>query len=92
MVEIEEKEPLKRNNLNTKHLPPIFMLVAGFVSLIISIVSGYESKKLLIIVFISMLVFAIIGTIIKTIVDSFNMKFSYDDLLDNDDEGEVREK
>lgn len=90
MVEVEEVKSLKKNNLNTKSLPPIFMLVAGLISLIISWISDYSIQKLLIIVFVSMFIFAIIGTIVKVIVDNFNMKMSYDDFFD--DEGEVFEK
>lgn len=92
MVEIEETKVLKKNNLNTKSLPPIFMLVAGLISLIICWSSDYDIKKLLLIVFLSMLIFAIIGTVVKTVVDSFNMKLSYEDLLDDEEEGEIREK
>ena len=81
----------KRNNLNTKILPPLFMLVAGLISLIISIAMGYEMKKLLTILFVSMLIFTIIGTIVKVIVDSFDMHVDYDDYL-GEDLGDIKEK
>lgn len=90
MVELEEHKNLKKNNLNTKPLPPLFMLVSGLISFIISLINGYSTAKLLLVVFLSMLIFTILGTIIKSIVDSFNMKMTYDDIFD--DEGEIREK
>lgn len=91
MVEIEEHTNLKKNNLNTKFLPPIFMLVAGLVAFIVGIYLSYSITRFLATIFISMLVFAIIGTIVKTVVDSFNMKLSYEDFFEDED-GEIREK
>jgi hypothetical protein len=41
---------------------------------------------MLLVMFISMLVFAIIGTVIKSIVDRFNMRMDYDDLFDDDED------
>lgn len=92
MNEIEEVKIVKKNNLNTKSLPPIFMLVAGFISLVISLTLRYDMRTLLFIVFISMLIFAILGTVVKTVVDNFNMKNSYEDLLEEEDTGNIREK
>ena len=80
----------KKNNLNTKCLPPIFMLSAGLIAYIFCFIQHYEIKKFLIVMFVTMLSFAILGTIVKTIVDSFNMHIDYDDLLD--EEGEIYEK
>lgn len=90
MVELDNNQVQKKNNLNTKPLPPLFMLVAGLISFIISLVYEYDTYKMLLVVFLSMLIFTILGTIVKSIVDSFNMKMSYDDLFD--DEGEIIEK
>lgn len=86
----EEKVVRKKNNLNTKFLPPLFMLVAGLIAVIKSIMNGFNTREMLITVLISMVVFVILGTIVKSIVDSFNMSISYEDFLE--DEGEVREK
>lgn len=85
MVE-EEKVVLKKNNLNTKFLPPLFMLIAGLIAFIISLIMQYEIKKMLLVLFLSMLVFAIIGTIVKTIVDNFDMHISYDDIFADEEE------
>ena len=77
----------KKNNLNTKMIPPILMLIAGVISFVICLVFSYDIQSMLIVLFISMLVFAIIGTIVKSIVDKFNMKIDYDDLLEMEDAG-----
>ncbi len=79
----------RKNNLNTKFLPPVFMLLAGLIAYIFCLINHVELKRLLVILFVVMLVFAIIGTIIKTVVDSFNMHNSYEDFFD---EGEIYEK
>lgn len=92
-METEEKPvELKKNNLNTKCLPPIFMLFGGLVSFVICFFRHIAIDKLLLIVFLSLLIFAIIGTVIKTVVDQFDMDRDYDDLFEDDDEGEVVEK
>jgi len=82
----------KRNNLNTKNLPPLFTLIAGFIVMMICLAKKTEVLTMLILIFVSMLVFAIIGTVIKTIVDGFNMKLDYEDLLEEEDEGEIFRK
>ena len=74
----------KLNDLNTKVLPPLLMLIAGIISFVICLIFSHELKSMLLVMFISMLVFAIIGTVIKSIVDRFNMRMDYDDLFDDD--------
>lgn len=76
----------KKNDLNTKVLPPLLMLIAGIISFVICLIFSYELKSMLLVMFISMLVFAIIGTVIKSIVDRFNMRMDYDDLFDDDED------
>lgn len=80
-----EKTVSKKNNLNTKMLPPLLMLIAGLIAIIFCLAFRYDIKTTLTIVFFSMLVFAILGTIVKSIADQFNMKIDYDDLLEFDD-------
>ena len=85
--------PVKKNNLNTKSIPPLMMLVAGLISFIICYFQETEIHKFLLVVLLSMFVFAIIGTIVKTIVDNFNMNLNYEDLLDEDEyDGEIHQK
>ena len=76
----------KKNDLNTKVLPPLLMLIAGVISFVICLIFSYELKSMLLVMFISMLVFAIIGTVIKSIVDRFNMRMDYEDLFGDEDE------
>ena len=76
----------KKNDLNTKVLPPLLVLIAGIISFVICLIFSYELKSMLLVMFISMLVFAIIGTVIKSIVDRFNMRMDYDDLFDDDED------
>lgn len=80
----------KKNNLNTKNIPPLMMLSAGFIAIIICCVLGYEIKKMLTVVLLTLFIFAILGTVIKTIVDGFNMNMDYDSFLES--EGEVYRK
>ena len=88
--EIEEKVVLKKNNLNTRFIPALLMLLAGTIACIVCVIFKYETTKFLLVVFLSMLIFAIIGAVIKGIIDNFDMHISYSDILD--DEGEVVEK
>ena len=95
MESLDEKKvgPLKRNNLNTKNFPPLLMLLAGLITMVICLIKGTELRSMLVAMLIAMFIFAIVGTAIKVIADGFNMKRSYDDLLDEeDDEGEIFKK
>ena len=85
-----ESSKTKKNDLNTKCLPPLFMLSAGVIALFICFKMQYSMKSTLTALLITLFSFAVIGTIVKTIVDSFNMKNDYFDFLD--DEGAIREK
>lgn len=88
----EEKTKVNgvKNNLNTKGIPPITMLSAGLVAFIICWCKGYDLTSALLVIFITMFIFAIIGTVIKSIVDRFDMRINYEDLLEDD--GDVLEK
>lgn len=83
----------KKNKLHTKMIPPLMMLSAGAIAFFLSLSMGYENRKLLLIVLLTMFIFAVLGTIVKTIVDSFNMHQNYEDFLDaEEEEGEVIKK
>lgn len=88
---IDSKNIRHRNNLNTKFIPSILMLFAGLIAFIICWVKDYTFTEALLVIFITMLIFAIIGTVIKSIMDSFDMRVNYEDLFDDDD-GEIFEK
>lgn len=81
----------RKNNLNTKVLPPVFMLIGGLVAFIVCTVFEYETKTFLVVMFCSFFIFAVLGTIVKCIVDSFNMELDYEDVLAME-EGAVRDK
>lgn len=76
----------KKNKLNTKNLPPFFTLLGGLIAFVIAMIYDYSLNNLLLAVFLSMLVFSVIGLIIKIIVDNFKMNKSYDDLFDDQDD------
>lgn len=82
--------PQKKNTLKTKLLPSLFMLLGGSVALIIGLIRHFAMTQLLLVVFLSLLGFAILGTIIKSIVDKFNMSMSYVDYFE--DNGDLVEK
>ncbi|MDO5572775.1 MAG: hypothetical protein Q4G60_02210 [bacterium] len=74
--------------MNTKRVPSIIMLLAGAVTCIVTYLNGYEIKDTLIILIWVLIIFLIIGCVVKKILDSFHMP-------DEDavgDEGEVIEK
>ncbi len=74
--------------MNTKRVPSIIMLLAGAVTCIVTYLNGYEIKDTLMILIWVLIVFLIIGSVAKKILDSFHM--SDEDAVD--DEGEVIEK
>ncbi len=82
--------PQKRNNLKTKLLPSLFMLLGGAIALVIGLIRHFQMTQLLLVVFLALLFFAILGTVIKSIVDKFNMTMSYDAYFE--DNGDLVEK
>ena len=83
-------DPQKKNNLKTKLLPSLFMLLGGSVALIYGLMQGFAMTELLLAILISLFVFAIIGTVIKSIIDKFNMKMNYADYIE--EAGDLVEK
>ena len=81
---------LQRRKRRTRFIPPIMMLSAGAVASIMCLIEGYELLKSMIILFVTLLVFAILGTIVKAVVDSFRTVMDYSQFFDED--GEVVEK
>lgn len=74
--------------MNTKKIPAIVMLLAGAVSCIVTYINGYEFKDILFILLWVLIVFLIIGSVVKKILDSFQMP----DEETVDEDGEVIEK
>lgn len=81
---------VQQRKKKTKFIPPLMMLTAGLITSVICFVAGYELLKSMLILFFSMLIFAILGTIIKSIVDRFRTAMDYSDFFDED--GEIVEK
>lgn len=80
----------EKRKTKTRFIPPIMMLAAGAVASIMCFLAGYELLKSMIILFAVLLVFAILGTIVKAVVDSFHTVMDYSRFFDED--GEVVEK
>ena len=74
--------------MNTKRIPSIIMLLAGAVTCVVTFINGYEIKDTLVILIWVLLLFLIIGIVVKKILDSFHMPD--EDAVD--DEGEVIKK
>lgn len=84
------KDKSKVNNLKTKNLPPLFMMCGGAVALLICLIQKQPLLRTLVVLFIVLLVFAILGTVVKSIVDRFNMTMRYSDYFE--DTGDLVEK
>ncbi|MBR4207032.1 MAG: hypothetical protein IKQ88_00415 [Lachnospiraceae bacterium] len=80
----------KINNLKTKTLPPLFMMCGGTVALAVCLVQRQPLLRMLIVLFLALLSFAILGTIVKSIVDKFNMTMKYSDYFE--EAGDLVEK
>jgi len=63
-----EKEPEKLH-LKTKTIPAIVMLVAGLVAAVDTFIQRYPMKKALIVIFCTLLIFLILGNIVKALLD-----------------------
>lgn len=88
---MDRKTSVKKAVTKTRFIPPILMLSAGAVVSIMCYIQKYESLKSTLILFITMLVFAIIGTVIKIVIDLFGRtEVTYADYFDED--GEIVEK
>lgn len=81
---------LERRKKKTRFIPPIMMLTAGLITSVMCFAAGYEPIKSMLFLFIALLVFAILGTVIKSIVDHFQTEMDYSDFFDED--GEIVEK
>lgn len=55
--------------MNTKNIPAIIMLVAGFMTSVIQIVNSVSLEKFLTTLFAVLLCFYIIGSVVKVILD-----------------------
>ena len=77
-------------------LPPLLMMLGGAVALVLCLINHVTFIRLLTVLLITLFCFAIIGTIIKSVVDRFNMQNNYEDYLQEAggflDDGDLMEK
>ncbi len=74
--------------MNRKNLPLILMLVAGAVTCIISIIQEYSVLRSLVSLFIVLVIFFFLGSVLKWTLDYFDSENE----KRNQEEGEVIEK
>lgn len=74
--------------MNTKRIPALIMLIAGAIACIVTYANHYNLKDMLTTLIWVLLVFWLIGLIVKKILDSFHMPG--ENAVNN--EGEVIEK
>lgn len=80
------------DRLKTKQLPALIMLLGGAVAVIVTYVRGFSLREILVIVLVSLLVFYILGLILKRIFDSFRIRQKKEEEGSTMEEGEVIEK
>lgn len=76
--------------MNTNKIPALVMLLAGSVAVIVTYINHYSLEDMLAVLILTLIVFLIIGVVIKMIFDSFHIEEPDEDRVD--DEGEVVEK
>ena len=76
--------------MNTKRIPALVMLLAGAVVAIVTYINHYSLEESLKILILTLIVFLIVGVIIKLIFDSFHIEEVDEERVDDD--GEVVEK
>lgn len=72
----------------TKLIPPFIMLMAGAIASILTFLNHYDIKDMLFILLIVLVIFYILGLVVKKILDTFTVV----DEKSVSDEGEVIEK
>lgn len=76
--------------MNTNRIPALVMLLAGAVAVIVTYINHYSLEDMLVVLILTLIVFLVIGVVIKLIFDSFHIEEVDEDRVD--DEGEVVEK
>ena len=73
--------------MKTKPIPAIIMLTAGFVTCIVGILTHIETIRFVKVLLIVLLIFYVLGCIVKMIIDS-NFKEMEEDTTDGEDVSE----
>lgn len=76
--------------MNTNKIPALVMLLAGAVAVVVTYINHYSLEDMLVVLILTLIVFLILGVVIKLIFDSFHIEEPDEDRVD--DEGEVVEK
>ncbi len=76
--------------MNTNKIPALVMLLAGAVAVIVTYINHYSLEDMLVVLILTLIVFLILGVVIKLVFDSFHIEEPDEDRVD--DEGEVVEK
>lgn len=80
------------DRLKTRQLPAAIMLLGGAVAALVTYIRDFPLSDMLVIVFVSLLGFYILGLILKRIFDSFRIKRKEEKKDGVAEEGEVIEK
>lgn len=80
------------DRLKTRQLPAMIMLLGGAVAALLTYIRDFPLSEMLIIVLVSLLVFYIVGLILKRIFDSFRIRRKEQEADGVAEEGEVIEK
>lgn len=80
------------DRLKTRQLPAMIMLLGGAVAALLTYIRDFTLSEMLIIVLVSLLVFYIVGLILKRIFDSFRIRRKEQEADGVAEEGEVIEK
>lgn len=73
--------------MNTKSIPALIMLLAGAIASILGLINRYETTEFIIMLLIVLLVFYVLGCIVKIIVDK-NFKGMDEQVQDEQKESE----
>ena len=85
--ELLEEAPVTEH-LKTKPIPAIIMLLGGSVSAVYTYIQGRELKDVLIIIFVTLLIFLILGEIIKLLLDRIEIVVQSEEKEDGDIEAD----
>ena len=76
----------------TRYIPSIISLAAGFVACLVTMINTYDTLEILIIVLSTLIVFYIVGTIARSIINKALFVTKIDDDESEDEEGEGSEE
>lgn len=76
--------------MNTNRIPALVMLLAGAVAVIVTYINHYSLEDMLVVLILTLIIFLVIGAVIKMILDSFHIDEPDEDRVDDD--GEVVDK